>query len=85
MQPKIPPHPTHDLRCSKCAFWHPDLIDNFSIDPISGQAMKASDALKNGVSAGRILTRASMCFLNPVWTLQSADMYCGNWVGKHEK
>lgn len=78
-QANIPPNPLGEQTCKDCRFWHPLLADNYAIDPMSGNALKATDAMKNGVLKSRILIRASMCFFNPVWTLQSQDMYCGNF------
>lgn len=80
----VAPHPFDPkIKCGNCAYWHPAFVKNFVIDPNTGQSTPADTALKNGVAAGKLFQKCSMCFVNPTWVLIGEDMYCGNFQDKN--
>jgi hypothetical protein len=83
---KVHPHPTLPIRCADCKFWHPDYIDDFVIQPQTGQAVTMKAAIANGMGLVNALTeRRSICFFSVPWSQVGEDLYCAHWEGKPKR
>lgn len=79
--PTTPAHPTLDIKCRDCKFWHPDMIETMIFMPGSQQPLpkKILHAQQQIVPAEATQVEMSCCFFNPQWVLTASISYCAHW------
>lgn len=79
----IHPHPTKDIRCAGCIFWHPAYINNYAVGNQQqqfAQPVPLADLIKQGLNIeGMLTSRMSICFYGPSWISRDENHYCSHY------
>lgn len=83
--PKTPirPHPTLDIKCGVCKFWHPGYVMDAVIGTPQGvlpAPIPVAEFIKQGQNISQCFTaRVSICFQAPNWVNRTEDHYCSQF------
>lgn len=85
----VHPHPTMDIHCRDCKYWHPATDGEYAMGNAQGPfgspiPTKSLIAMGQGM-VGMITGRMASCFRFPRWEPVHEDHYCGEYTRVMER